>query len=328
MNIKQSLMASLLFALMGCEQAVEPSLAPTDHPIRSEYNYVGDIRSFEQTFIGPPAIERVWSFKISRLVPEGSHVKKGQPVLWFDSTDPRQHFKRRTEKLDKQKQKQTDAELKYEQTYQQLKLQLAEAEMNRDKAELKAEINDPAMSLFDRKNHQLDAEISRERVAEIKDKIQLEKVSYLESQQSRARLINALQVVVDGMERGLAGLTVKTPQDGVVVYQRGTNGQPISSGSELYRGGTAISVVDMNFIEVVVAIPERDLQRIDLTAPITVTIETAEGQEWQGEIRSMAKVFRSEGSAVVADLVVKIVDPDKRLMKPGTKAQVHLGGRI
>src|ERR1700686_5081593 len=36
---------------------------------------------------GPPQVSDVWEFKISMLAAQGSDVKKGQPVLGFDTMD-------------------------------------------------------------------------------------------------------------------------------------------------------------------------------------------------------------------------------------------------
>src|SRR5205823_9066277 len=47
----------------------------------------GTLAAVESDILGPPQIPDVWDFKISMLAPEGTEVKKGRPLLAFDTTN-------------------------------------------------------------------------------------------------------------------------------------------------------------------------------------------------------------------------------------------------
>jgi len=47
----------------------------------------GTLAAVDSGVFGPPQIHDVWDFKIAMIAPEGADVKKGQPVLGFDTTD-------------------------------------------------------------------------------------------------------------------------------------------------------------------------------------------------------------------------------------------------
>src|SRR3954453_14430023 len=47
----------------------------------------GTLAAIETDSLGPPQLPDVWDFKISMLAPEGLEVKKGRPVIGFDTTD-------------------------------------------------------------------------------------------------------------------------------------------------------------------------------------------------------------------------------------------------
>src|SRR5206468_2364017 len=47
----------------------------------------GTLSAVDSSMLGPPQIPDVWEFKVAMLAPEGSDVKKGTPVLGFDTAD-------------------------------------------------------------------------------------------------------------------------------------------------------------------------------------------------------------------------------------------------
>src|SRR5881394_264053 len=53
----------------------------------SGIDVTGTLAAVDSGSFGPPQIKDQWDFKISMLAPEGSDVKKGQPVLGFDTMD-------------------------------------------------------------------------------------------------------------------------------------------------------------------------------------------------------------------------------------------------
>src|ERR1700682_4616871 len=52
----------------------------------------GTLSAVDSGSFGPPQVKDLWEFKISMLVPEGSDVKQGQPVLGFDTTELQKRF--------------------------------------------------------------------------------------------------------------------------------------------------------------------------------------------------------------------------------------------
>jgi len=46
----------------------------------------GTLKAIDTSVLGPPLIADMWEFKVSFLAPEGSDVRKGSPVIAFDTT--------------------------------------------------------------------------------------------------------------------------------------------------------------------------------------------------------------------------------------------------
>src|SRR6202040_3347468 len=56
----------------------------------------GTLAALQSESFGPPQVGDVWDFKISMLAPEGSDVKKGRPVLGFDTTELQRRFEEKS----------------------------------------------------------------------------------------------------------------------------------------------------------------------------------------------------------------------------------------
>ncbi len=285
--------------------------------------YTGELRSFKQTFLTPPSIQRVWSFKVLRMAPEGSLVSAGDPVVWLDPSEPRRRLQREQSQLAQRQQGIQDNALQLEQRLQELRLNLAEAEMNRDKAQLKASINDPVMPEVERRIYQIDAQIAAERVREVASSIEQQQTSAAAQRANDEAELVRLQALVASMSQGISQMTLTAPQDGILLYQSGFGGDKFAAGSDVYRALAVVSISDLNFIEVAVAIPERDLRAIDLDQPVSLKIDSVDDQSWLGRVKSVSNVFRQQNSAVYADVVVEVIDPDAQVMRPGLKAQVR-----
>ena len=304
--------------LASCD-ATESTIGPIGE---DGLRYTGELRSFKQTFLTPPAIERVWSFKVLRMAPEGSLVSAGDPVVWLDPSEPRRRLQGQQSQLAQRQQGIQDNALQLEQTLQELRLNLAEAEMNRDKAQLKASIDDPVMPEVERRIYQIDAQIAAERVREVESSIEQQQTSAAAQRAIDEAELTRLQALVASMSQGISQMALTAPQDGILLYQSGFGGEKFASGSDVYRALAVVSISDLNFIEVAVAIPERDLRAIDLDQPVSLKIDSVDDQSWLGRVKSVSNVFRQQNSAVYADVVVEVIDPDAQVMRPGLKAQV------
>ena len=195
--------------------------------------------------------------------------------------------------------------------------------MNRDKAQLKASINDPVMPEVERRIYQLDAQIARERVKEIESTIEQRETSAAAERVVDEAELARLRSLVSSMSEGIAQMSLTAPQDGILLYQSGFGGEKFAAGSDVYRALAVVSISDLNFIEVRVAIPERDLRLINLDQPVNLKIDSVDDRSWQGRVKSVANVYRKQNSAVFADVVVEVIDPDPIVMRPGLKAQIR-----
>src|SRR4051795_6676153 len=52
----------------------------------------GTLAAVDSGSFGPPQVSNTWEFKISMLAPEGADIKKGQPVMAFDTSELRKRL--------------------------------------------------------------------------------------------------------------------------------------------------------------------------------------------------------------------------------------------
>src|SRR5436190_19629520 len=137
----------------------------------SGVDITGTLAAVDSGNFGPPQIGDTWDFKISMLAPEGTDIKKGQPVMAFDASELRKRLDEKSAEAEQARKeiekKSADLALRREDE----RLQLADAEARVRKAELKLERPSDIISVKERKQVQLDYEIAKSEVKSIRARI-------------------------------------------------------------------------------------------------------------------------------------------------------------
>lgn len=120
----------------------------------------GELKPRQSVVIGPPAVQRMWQFQIKHMVPENSHVKEGEKVLAFDDKQVRDRLLEKQAELATAQKELENQSLKQEADGEELKLRLAEMQMNFDNARRRAEIVDHSRSELERQKSLLDFKIA------------------------------------------------------------------------------------------------------------------------------------------------------------------------
>src|SRR5436190_4745699 len=105
----------------------------------SGIDITGTLSAVDSGSFGPPQVGDVWDFKISMLAPEGADIKKGQPVMAFDTSELRKRLDEKSAEAEQARKeiekKRADLALRREEE----RLALADAEARTRKAQLKLE---------------------------------------------------------------------------------------------------------------------------------------------------------------------------------------------
>ena len=286
----------------------------------------GEVYARRTSALMPPTVERMWQFNITQLAADGAPVKRGQPVIAFDSSDV---VKQLAEKRSRLKEKQVELD--------KLDLELAERERTERLATDEARA---ALDKAQRKTQQpaeLIAGIEYRKLliarTQAERKLALaQRREALSAQQRRQerRLLAAeraqLQADVDRLQRSLAALEVRAPRDGLMMHRSNWEGEKYDVGSQAWVGQTVAEIPDMSTLAVRAELPERELQRVAVGAPVRIVVEGGAGSVLRGRIESVGRAVRSKSQVQpvpVLDLDVRLDDP-RAPLRPGQAVRVEI----
>lgn len=292
----------------------------------------GELAALDAEALGPVRLPEVWDYRIAFLAPEGSEVKKGQPVLGFDTTQLRQRLEeKRTEAESAGKEIERRRRLLSLATGD-LELQLAEARARRDKATLKVDVPNEIAGANELRKARLDLSLAAAeeeavtRRLDAADRAARAELSVLEGRRRRA----ALQA--DDLSVAIARMTVPAPRAGTVLYIPNWNGDKKKVGDRCWVGEKVLMVPDLARLGVQGEVDEADAGLVREGAAVSLRLDAHPDTDVRGKVRSVQRTVQRASQQVplkVARLSVELdaVDPSK--MKPGMRVRGHVEtGRV
>ena len=281
----------------------------------------GELAAVRTTDIGAPPVAEV-EFKIAMLAPEGSAVKAGQPVLGFDTeTLQRQLVDKQAELAEftkRAEQKEDDLRLKL----LELDQQLAQAEADLGKAQLKAEVPPDLQgrvelekARLDHRGRQRDVEnLQAERRAT--ESLGLAELRSLRNQRDRAR------GRVEALQAGIAKMTVRAPQDGIVVYRTNWRDEKKKVGDSMWFGETVLALPDLSEMRADGVVDEADGGPVAPGQKVTLRLEARPDLDVHGRVRKVGRTVRQKSwrnpvRVYKVDIALERTDPT--VMRPAMR---------
>lgn len=285
----------------------------------------GEIASRRTMSVAPPTIPNVWQYKLATLAPEGMMVEQGQPIAVFEAEEVRNQLvtqqgalKERERALEKLSLDQAEAD-------RSGVLAQAEALSNADKAERKAS---QPKELVRRVDYD-------KLVIERTEKAQLARLALRQAeaqrrtrQAERAALqaeVTQLRHQIAGLLKGQAGLTVKAPRRGLVLYRNDFSGSKFATDSQVWMGMSVATLSDTDQLCVDAKVPEAQAAGLRPGQAARVTVPGTR-QSLPARVRTLGNAFHGKSAAqstVVRDIRLEFDTPPKDL-KPGAAVQVEL----
>lgn len=286
----------------------------------------GEVYARRTSALMPPTVERMWQFNITQLAPDGAPVKRGQPVIAFDSNEV---VKQLVEKRSRLKEKQVELDkldLELAERERTERLATDEARAALDKAQRKTQ--QPAELIAGIEYRKL--LIARSQAERKLALAQRRETLSAEQRRQERRLLAAeraqLQADVDRLQRSLAALEVRAPRDGLMMHRSNWEGEKYDVGSQAWVGQTVAEIPDMSTLAVRAELPERELQRVAVGAPVRIVVEGGAGSVLRGRIESVGRAVRSKSQVQpvpVLDLDVRLDDP-RAPLRPGQAVRVEI----
>ena len=251
----------------------------------------GELVAVRSKEIGVPAVSET-EFKIAFLAPEGATVRKGEPILRFDTDTLERLLTEKRAELDEASKKveQKDVDLRLKELDLEQRQAVARAELT--KAELKADAPPVAVPIIELKVAQLD-KTGRERElsnldaeGRVTEAVAGSELRSLRQQRDRAQgRVQALQAAIEAM-------TVRAPQDGIVVFQNDWNDQKKKVGDSVWYGEVVLSLPDLAEMKGDGFVDEADGGPVAEGQPVTVRLEARADFDLKGRVARIARTVR------------------------------------
>ncbi|HET8798458.1 MAG TPA: efflux RND transporter periplasmic adaptor subunit, partial [Thermoanaerobaculia bacterium] len=257
----------------------------------------GTLASVASESLGPPQLTDVWEFKISMMAPEGAEVKKGQPVLGFDTSELQRTLEEKSALADESRKQIEKERNDLALSTKDERLKLAEAEARLRKAALKLEapadvagINAHQQTVIEHAVAKREAEAIGARVDSL-ERAARARILLLESRKAEAEAIVArTQSAIQQMRR-------TAPRDGTVVYITNWRGEKKKVGDGTWKGERIIEIPDLTRMKAEGEVDEVDAGRVKIGQRVTLRLDAHPDEEFHGTITAAGRtVQRKRGT--------------------------------
>lgn len=282
----------------------------------------GTLDAVASASLGPPPISSQWDFKIAFLAPEGAMVRKGQPVLGFDTSELETALLEASADRDSaQKElekKETDLEMKRREE----ELRLAEAEARQRRSALKADVPAEIVAANELRQTRSELSLAEREIAFRRERLRLA------GEQGRAEL-EALRSKRDRAagrvgeaQATIAAMTVVAPRDGTVVYVSSRGGEKKKVGDSCWRGEKVLEIPDLRTMRAVGQVDEADAGRVAPGQRVSLRLDAHPDTVFTGvvsSVRASVQPRSRSNPGKVVELAIDLDRTDPQRMSPGMR---------
>ena len=270
----------------------------------------------------------IWLLSIRWLADEGTLLKKGDPVIEFDSSsfagtleDKRLAVIRTGSELASELARAAGADA--EKT-----LELARKRADLAKAQAEAEV--PADLRARREHQEKQLAVAQKQDALTKAEQDLashRKAARLERTVKDVAYTRAQRELADLRAR-LEELTVRAPRDGLVqvAFNRREN-RKFLVGDQAFPGWTVASLPDLGAMQVRARLPDVDDRAVRAGMRAECFLDAYPGKVWKGIVKQVSPMARSEGREATRrffDVLVELEQSAPDVMRPGMSVRVEV----
>ena len=286
----------------------------------------GNLRAVNATAISAPPMNE-GPLKIAWMAPDGSAVRKGEPVVRFDPSDLEKKLK--DGEADRAS---AEAKIEKERTQTGAALRdrdrtagLSQAELEKTKA---FQTKDPL--IFSRNQiieSQIDEQLSTEKkdhasaAQKIEGSLSKSKVELLALERRKA------DIAIGQAKKGLASMEALAPHDGIVVFEVDWRGNLPKVGDTVWAGQRIASLPLLDEMEAEAFVLEADAGGLKPGVPATVVLESQPDAPYQAKIRlvdTLAKPRIRDVPINYFAVTLSLERTDKTHMKPGQRVRATL----
>ena len=326
MKTNTAKLAVALIALLGLS-ACQPEQIAVTETISTQVRATGQLTASKTFKASPPSVKRLWQYNIKQLAAESSLLKQHDVVVAFDAQTLADELKNKAIELKSAEQELANRLRADEQKTEELKLALAERNMEYDRDKRKADIVDQSRSANERRKSQIDFTIASNQQALAQARL----ASHEQQRQAEAQMLQAkvsrLQAEVNELKLNIASMQVKAPFAGVMVYSQNFEGEKFSTGDTAQFGQPVAEVSQLDSLYIKAEIDEIDLKRLRQGQQVEVTLDAYPERRFSGVLQSLGKAVRDksyDNLRRVVDASIALDSIDTEIMRPGMTARLNI----
>ena len=251
----------------------------------------GEVVGMETTPVPTPNTPS-GSLKLSWLIPEGSFVRAGDPVVRFDSTDAKLSLEKQQNTLDANKENTKIKTMKQETDDKVLGIDRNSAELEYDYDMTVMPQDETIFSKWDIITAKADADYDRERIEFLKSKAKTQQRIARSDQQILSIERNRAQSEIQVIQTTLNSLELRVSQPGLALYRRERRQDP-QIGDECQPGQVLVELVNLQVLQARIYVLERDGGSLEKGQPVIIKLDAIPEKEYHGTIRSVSSVAGS-----------------------------------
>jgi multidrug efflux pump subunit AcrA (membrane-fusion protein) len=300
----------------GAEQDI--AINPTIGPFVVSVSATGELKAKNSTDIHGPKSARmvgIWQMKISKLIPEGTQVKKGQFVAEIDKTEISNEIKEVDIEIEKAESRFTITKLDTLLELSQARDNLVNLKYAMEEARIEKE-----QSIYEAPSILRQAEINYQKA--LRSLRQSEKNYSAKVKQAKAKIREIEAEWTKHKQRrdmltmALREFTVLAPADGMVIYAKEWNGKKKTVNSNVSSWDPVVaSLPDLSVMESLTFVNEVDIKKIALEQKVHIGLDADPDKKLEGKVTKIANIGeqRPNSSAKVFEVLIEVAENDSTL---------------
>jgi len=286
----------------------------------------GNLVAAEATPVTAP-VDAQGQLKVAWLVPDGTPVKKGDVVVRFDPTEMERSLRDGESDRTSADSRITGLRADTDGAIHNLERDAAFAREELKGAD-RYRIDDP--EIFSRQEiirSGIDRSLAAQRietsdtVRSIKQDVAKVDLDLLGIERRKAG------IAIDRAAKGLEGLEIRAPHDGILVYQRDWRGEITKIGDTVWPGEPVAEIPDLGTMEARVYVLEADAGGLAVGLPANVVLEAHPGVAYPAKIKKVDTLAKRRIGWIPVQYfgsTLELAATDPTVMKPGQRVSAVL----
>jgi RND family efflux transporter MFP subunit len=272
--------------------------------------------------------------QILKITPTGTQVKKGDAVVVFDTTNPKETLAEDQAELGSADAEIEQARAKARLTEEQDLTDVMKARYDAESAKLDASKQE-ILSKIDGEEAQLKLADAEQVQKQKEAKLAADKALDAADIEDKRQKHDQAAFKVRQMQRALSVLVLKAPTTGIVTVLNNWrasgvfgNGAPFKQGDRAWPGAAIAELPDLSTLQISARVDETERGRIQVGQALTIRADAIPDREFTGRISQISTNASTDFAAGWPfprnfQVQISIENPDPRL-RPGMQANLHI----